>query len=212
MHISKQIKSILTTILLFAVSLTHITACANQVKANVELLEAAYANKHERVANAISNGADINYRDKTGRTAIAWSVANGNLKLTKFLVKHGAEIQHRKNDKTTLLHLAVSPTVSLPSLNPGDNIKVTSMAQRYVMLDYLLKQKLDPKITDEFGSLPIHYASSLKGNTDQQIKLLSLLISNGSPINKKNNYGFTPLDLAEDSQVKSFMASMVNKH
>lgn len=204
---SKQTKSILAIILLFAVSLTHSAAGADQEKINTDLLEAAYANQYKRAVNAVSKGADINYRDKAGRTAISWSVANGNLKLTNYLVKHGADIQHRKNDKTTLLHLAVSPTISLPPLKPADKIAVTSMTQRYAMLDYLLQQQLDPKITDEFGALPIHHAAALKGDADQQIKLLTLLISRGSPINKKNKYGFTPVDLAENPQVKSFLAS-----
>lgn len=197
----------LTGVILLLILLPSLCLAADKnEQLNAALLNAAYANKFEKVARLLARGADANYKDRSGSSALSWSVINGNLKLVKYLIKHGADIQHTGKDRINLLHLAVTPQIS-PPLKANQKWTGTGMAQRYAMLEYLLQKQLDPNSADESGTLPIHYAVSLGGDTDKLIKIIALLISHGSPIDQKNQYGFTPMDLATNPAVKAYLKS-----
>lgn len=188
-------------------------ASVNENESNTALLNAAFDNKYAKAEKALLSGADINSKDRAGRTALAWSVVNGNLKLTKLLVEKGADVNFRDKDQATLLHLALVPKIFPPRLNRNEVQKDIGLEQRYAMVDYLLKMKVDPAIADESGSVPLHMAASLPGNYNEHIKLLALLIKNIDLIGLKNKYGYTPVDLAKDKKIADYLLTITkSKH
>lgn len=50
--------------------------------------------------------ANINHRDKQGKTAIHWSAKFGILRTVQILVEHGAAVNYRTNEEYTPLHFA----------------------------------------------------------------------------------------------------------
>lgn len=203
----KTMCNLCTSISLIIVLALGTIRCSAAENIDVLLLESAYHNDFKKLVHYYNKGADINYRDKTGWSALSWSVSNHNLKMSKFLVEHKANVFSLTNSRGNLLHIALAQTVSLPTLKPEDKLEETSISQRYKMVEYLLKSKVDPNIEDEFGSLPIHYAAALSGDLSQQMDLLRLLLLHGSYIDKQNNYGFTPLDLSESLDIKQYLKS-----
>lgn len=176
------------------------TGSETKTVSNTALLDAAFKDRYAKVEKALASGADVNSKDKAGRTALAWSVVNGNLKLLKLLVNKGADVHFKGNDQSTLLHLALMPKIYPPRLKKNEVQKDISLEQRYAMVEYLLKEKVDPAIADESGSLPLHLAAGLTGDYDEHIKLLALLTKNIDLIGYKNKYGYTPVDLAKDKK------------
>ncbi len=203
----KILRYLCTSISLIIVLVLGTIRCSAAENIDALLLESAYHNNFEKVVHYHNKGADINYRDKTGWSALSWSVSNHNLKMSKFLVEHKANIFSLTGSRGNLLHVALAQTVSLPALKPGDKMEKASISQRYKMVEYLLKIKIDPNMEDEFGSLPIHYAAALSGDTNQQVDLLKLLLLHGSYTDKKNNFGFKPLDLSGSLDVKQYLKS-----
>lgn len=203
----KTMRYLCTSMSLIIVLALGTIRCSAAENVDVLLLESAYHNNFKKVVHYHNNGADINYSDKSGWSALSWSVSNHNLKMSKFLVEHKANVFSLTSSRGNLLHIALAQTVSLPILKQEDKLEKISASQRYKMVKYLLKIKIDPNMEDEFGSLPIHYAAALSGVSNQQIDLLRLLLLHGSYIDKKNDFGFTPLDLSESIDVKQYLKS-----
>ncbi|WP_444995352.1 ankyrin repeat domain-containing protein [Aliikangiella sp. IMCC44359] len=180
------------------------TATESQSNSEDLLLKSALFNQKQKVNNALNNGANINARDDSGRTALAWSVANLNIELIKLLVSKGAQVKYEGASQENLLHIALSTRVSMPPIKKNFQHKPADLSQRYLVTQYLLSLNIDLNKADEHGALPIHYAAALKGDTKKHIQLLTLLVKHGANLTHKNNYGFTPEDMAENPKVKSW--------
>lgn len=128
MTLKNNLKRLTGVILLLMCLPTPCLAADKKEQLNTALLNAAYANNYAKVIKAVKRGADVNYQANGNRTVLAWSVVNGNLKLIKYLIKHGADIRHTGRDKINLLHLAVTPQVS-PPLKANQKWTGTSMVQ-----------------------------------------------------------------------------------
>ena len=60
----------------------------------------------QEIRDWIAGGADVNYADKLGFTALMASAKNGDLKMVKLLVAHGAHINLKDNKHFCALHYA----------------------------------------------------------------------------------------------------------
>lgn len=96
------------------------------------------------------------------------------------------------------------PTLALLLIGAGADIDIASPGNLCTplhqaaltgskVLEALLQAKADPNIPDYNEQLPIHYVASRNDS-----KQLRLLLQYGSNFNKKDVYGKTPLDIAEE--------------
>ena len=67
----------------------------------------------ERALAAIESGADVNAFDSDGRTALHQAVRQGNLRLARVLLEHGARVDIRDNDGELAGELALQMSVSV---------------------------------------------------------------------------------------------------
>ena len=183
--------------------------------ADALLLDAAHNDNYNKVLKALKQNANVNSKGKNnvGRTALAWSLANGNLKLAKLLVDKGADVHVRDSFNETLLHAALTVRVYEETLlgKPNKHTR-PNLAQRCLMVEFLLQKGVDPILEDNSGTLPVHVAvGGLSGKYHDHIKLITLLLPDISLLHHKNKYGFTPIDMAKDPKIKAYLLSLLDK-
>ena len=100
------------TLLLFVVSiftfgLAPISAQTNKQE-NTSLIQSAAQNNLTQVQELITQGANVNVKDKYYKTPLHYAAQNNNLKMVEVLVENGAEIDAKDSNKETPLYTAVS--------------------------------------------------------------------------------------------------------
>jgi len=124
----------------------------------------------------LDHGADINVRDKNGRTPLHGTLVGMHDGLgdyffdtVRFLLEHGADVHALDNDRATPLHVVL----------PTGGTKATGL---------LLKHGADVHALDGNHSTPLHFASE-SGNADAA----RLLLEHGADVHALNNNHSTPL-------------------
>lgn len=125
----------------------------------------------ESVKQEIANGADVNTKDKYGKTGFnAACLYGADTEIIKFLIKSGTTIDLRKDFGSAVLFSCLS----------NKNLKT---------LDVLVNLGADVNTRNADGGTLFMTACSLKS----KLELLNKMISLGADINAKDNYGCTPL-------------------
>jgi ankyrin repeat protein len=132
------------------------------------------------IQQALANGADINWRDSEGATAVHRAVASGSLDATKLLLDRGA-------DCNLGLSCGVTPLMSVRK--PLDRPKVA-----IAIAKLLLAHGADPNARDDLGYTPLHRAALW-----DERGLAELLLANAADASLKDKGGETPLELARKS-------------
>jgi len=114
-------------------------------------------------------GADINIRDRDGKTPLSVASWNGYKEIVKYLVKNGAYINY--------------------GLHPP--LCEAAYSGETEILKILLENGGDVNFRDEEKRSPLHCAAM--GN---QLKVIQLLMASGAKIESKDNYNNSPLHLA----------------
>ena len=158
----------------------------------------------------------INEKNDEGLTALHFTAFNGNIELSKILIKNGASTEILTNLGKNIIHLSAEGN------------------QPSSMIYFLFKQKFDIYTRDENGSTPLHWACysgaedsvnyliGLNADIDAQDKekltplhlatlynrekIVIKLLQNGADKNLKNSRGEKPIDIA----IKKNLISIVN--
>lgn len=128
----------------------------------------------------IKNGADVNLKDKEGKSALLWA-ANNSLPNAKILVASGADVNEAADDGMT------------PFLQASFGV---SSGKVPIEMCELLRENganINASLTKKsvVGWTALHYAV-INGD----IELVSYLIQHGANVNKASADGLTPLYLA----------------
>jgi len=182
---------------------------------------------HVKSINEILNyGAEINARDRSGRTPLIIASALGYTDLAKLLIDRGADICATDNLQISVLHEAISSGceslvrlllgchgndqdpdefVNTRDLIRGETaLHVAARTDCSSILDLLLKHGADINVVDSTGCAPLHTAV-------QHIHLASAekLISAGANLNQRHSTGNTPLHYAIQSDYSDISPSIV---
>ncbi len=150
----------------------------------------------------LTYGPEINALDKDGQSPIFYAVNKAYEKNTKMLIESGANVNIANNNKFTPLLLAAQngkPKLARILLNAGADVNARSVTGASALLyaaargntdliEILLQNRADLKARDKLGNTAMHYAA--KNNRNKAVKFFLPLI------NKRNNAGQTPLDIA----------------
>lgn len=139
------------------------------------LFEAVLSGNTERVRDAINAGEHLEGRDRDGRTCLFQAVVDGNGEITSLLIENGANVAIQDNEGETPLHFA---------------------AREYQLriAELLLRAGAVVDAQDLHGNTPLARAVFASRGRGEMIKLL---IAHGADRANKNNYGVSPLSLAE---------------
>ncbi|AAZ12019.1 Ankyrin repeats (3 copies), putative [Trypanosoma equiperdum] len=114
----------------------------------------------------------VNELDRNKCSALHKSASDGDVRVSKWLVEHGAEVDQKDADDTTPLLMAVK--MGKPDV-----------------AEYLIKQDANRDQADSHGNRPVHYCA-----IRCDYKILKILIDAGATVNVQNNDLNNPLHLA----------------
>lgn len=117
-----------------------------------------------------SGDYDATYSDDEGITPLHWAAINNQYAMCKFLIEHGAEVNHKGGD-----------SVATP-------LQWAAQRCHYYTVNLLLQHGADPLITDAQGYNTLHI-STFNGN----VLLIVLLLHQGIPVDVLDTYGHTSL-------------------
>ena len=126
----------------------------------------------EAVKDFLASGADMNAKDKNGRSALHWAASGGHEVVVYLLISEGADVNAKSENRLTPLHYAAD------------------YGHREI-IELLLAKGADVNAKDENRLTPLHYAAY-----GDHKEIVELLIAKGADVNAKKKNGKTPLDMA----------------
>jgi len=151
-------------------------------------LTKASQNGHiEIVKFLIEQGANIDFQDNTGVSALLWASQKLYTKIVKLLIENDANLDLQNHLGATALIYAVQDghlTISKLLIENGANLNLQTFS----------------------GETALMLASGLG-----HIKIAKLLIENGVNIHLKNNKGYTALDIADSQEIKNLIRRQIDK-
>jgi ankyrin repeat protein/beta-lactamase regulating signal transducer with metallopeptidase domain len=193
------------------------------------LHQAAAAGDTEQVRKLLAQGADVNSKDKGGRTPLHTAAWYGRKDVVGVLLAHGANINEADGFGRTPLHLAANfgakPVPEL-LLAKGAQIDARDKAGNTPLhaaadcpdvgkdlLELLIAKGADVKATNEAGQTPLHRVSMIRrlGRHLHLERAAEVLLAHGAEVDAKDKSGCTPLHFAVENGHKELVDLLAAK-
>ncbi|MCJ1307667.1 hypothetical protein MMC25_001315 [Agyrium rufum] len=185
---------------------------------NEALIQAAEVGNGKTVQNLLNVGANVDWKDSAGSTAITWAISEGHEETVRILLDNGADINVKDEFGNPPLHWAISQKgiaellISLGAdvdrqNDDGQTVLLWSAQAGHVnVLRLLLKNGANPNLQDKYGFTALHTAA-LKGFEE----IAYLLLQNGAAPNRTDTDGWTPLHAAALKQHEGVMQMLIGR-
>ncbi|KAL7954774.1 ankyrin repeat-containing domain protein [Trichoderma compactum] len=178
-------------------------ANSDGLQLNKALDVAAEAGNETAVQMVLDLGANIDWKDDEGSTAITWAVPGGYENAVRTLLRNGADPNLADNYGNVPLHWAIPySAITELLLEYGANINAQNDGGRSALhwsalegqedtVEILLSHNADVRAKDTYGCTALH-AASLRGLD----AMAQRLIERGADPNERDKDGWTPLHAA----------------
>lgn len=169
----------------------NIVQYLKQVQLDKRLLAAIKGNDCREVQNLVSQGANLEAKDRNGRTSLYWASCNGYLGVVQCLIDVRANLEVRDNNGDTPLHCAAWS------------------GQLDIVKSLIDSRRADVNIKNDDGWTPLHWASKA-GYLD----VVQYLVNNRANVDARDKEGTTPLGIAravERSNIVEYLEKKLNK-
>lgn len=179
---------------------------------NEELILAAEKADNTKLQNLIKQGADINYRDSSGRTPAMAATYKNNTETVKLLIQAGADINIRDNHLNNpflyagaegfleILKLTIEAGADAKSTNRfGGTALIPASEHGYVEVikELLTKTDINVNHINNLGWTALLEAIILNNGGEKQQQVIKMLIEHGADVNIADKNNITPLKHAE---------------
>jgi ankyrin repeat protein/beta-lactamase regulating signal transducer with metallopeptidase domain len=251
-HIEERIKTMLTPgkkfykrpslitagIVLLAALVTVPTALVLTARAQTQppkaktnsprtLHQAAAAGDIEQVQKLLAQEADVNAKDKDGRTPLHSAARYARKDVVAALLAQGANINEVDGSGKTPLHLASSfgeklvpelllaQGAQIDARDKAGNTPLHAAADRPEvskdLLELLIAKGAGVKAINEAGQTPLHRVSMIR-RQDKRLELAAeVLMAHGAEVDAKDQNGCTPLHFAVENGNKELVDLLVAK-
>ncbi len=152
----------------------------------------------------------LELRNKFNWTPLFYAADSNDVKLAKFLLGRGANVNARDYFGITPLHQATirgSYDVAKLLIEKGADVNardkygytplhLAAIYNRVRMAKLLIEKGANINARDNYGNTPLHYCATTKGT----YSVAKLLLEKGANPNVKNKRGKTPLELAQEAK------------
>lgn len=167
------------------------------------LHQAIQIGKLNIVRALISNGADLNIKNKLQVTPLLCAIRKNYINTALELIKQEVNVNIPDKDGITPLHAALS--INLAAKRIEYIQPVFGNCREFKLPLELLKKQADVNAKDRQGNTPLHIAAERKvfdrlAEYGSGSNIVTQLIKYGAKVNEKNNQEKTPLDIAIEKQ------------
>jgi ankyrin repeat protein len=184
------------------------------------LIKLAAAGKAKEITLLISEGADLNLCDRSGRSALHLACSEGHLDVVRLLVGAGCTLEKRDRWgnyplKEAIMngHMEIKDILLMGGTTCSDELKTElegKLRNRVRVGDLsavksLIKCGVSFSAADHTGKTPLHIAAEAG-----HLLIVVFLISKGADTNKVDNHGRTALDLVivnKDRSLQDILSS-----
>jgi len=173
------------------------TAPESGDKPSKNLHESAADGDIEQVKLLISKGADVNEKDKEGRTALHYASEKSHIEVAKLLISQGAYVNAMDRNWAKPLHYAAMhgdrQTVEL-LLNEGADVDAQDASGRRPWFEAMKKLKkflvegINVNTRAEYKTTALHAAAN-SGKKD----IVEFLVNKGANVDARDSFGLAPL-------------------
>lgn len=181
-------------------------------KLGLDLLESIKNSETAKAKELITQGADINAKDKLGFTPAILAIIYNNKEIVKLLIDKGIDVNYKNEKGSSLLDFVGSykqKDIAELLINNGAkyDLRVLLSVNDVAKAKLLIDQGADVNKKYEGGFTPLIIASQSKNN----IEIINLLINKGADVNAKTNYGMTALMMSALFAEKPVSELLINK-
>ncbi|MEL6142214.1 MAG: ankyrin repeat domain-containing protein, partial [Bacteroidota bacterium] len=167
------------------------------------LMAAASDDQVEMVKLLIEKGADVNYINPDGWTALIEAADEGSMRSVKILLAAGADVNlSGPNTRVTAMRMAASENhldvmrllqTAGAKLGNGDELVAAAEEGNLEIVSYLLEQGVPVNYTNRYNRTALSFAAE-EGN----INIVRLLLQNGADVGIKDYHGRTAFSFAAE--------------
>ncbi len=213
-RIIKQVKKVLQAKHFKAQLATHIILSKKK-----QLFKAIADNNITKITKLLSEGVDVNVKNRYRQTPLIAAAPHGSLAVIKLLISHGANIHSRDffhntplynasaTNSVKVIKLLISHGANIHAKNYNGSTAVFNAAfgGNLKVLKFLISQGVSIYAKDDNGDTPLFWAVS-----NGQLSVVKFLISQGAKIKLLNKYGTTPPDLAQANNHQKVLNYLMN--
>ena len=173
---------------------------------NVKIDFKEYENKNDKldyleilIHNGVNiKGDDLNYKDMYGNTILLYATIGGYLNVVKYLVKHGANLNHIGfNDYTAFKlsikykHFEIVKYLNEQGayISEEDKLLTASNSNNFTIFKYLIKKGININLQFTTSSYSALMIASMHGYTE----IVKYLVESHANLNLQSHNGFTAL-------------------
>ncbi len=168
------------------------------------LMKAVIADNFDMVEFIVKKGADINFENSQGGSALSYSLPAGNTDSGYFPRGGG---RHVRNANRRIAKYLISQGAKINKATARSLSRMADNDKNYELIELSVRSGADINVTDERGKTALMSAVWHEKN----IKLAELLLNSGADVNAADNEGVTALMSAAGSYRNGKMTSILLK-